>query len=60
MVVRLGRARDGARCRTNADRHVPAHDGLVRMVYRWERGDLAEERGAGITGDVPEASRRQA
>lgn len=30
--------------RTNKDGHIPAHDSLVRMVYRWEREGLAKER----------------
>ena len=42
MVVLLGRARDGA-----------LQNGLVRMVYRRERGGLPEERGVGITRGRP-------
>jgi hypothetical protein len=30
--------------RANTDGHIPAHDSLVRMVYRWEREGLAKER----------------
>jgi hypothetical protein len=30
--------------RTTTDGHVPAHDSLVRMIYRWERDGLAKER----------------